>query len=392
MTLLHGVTVWTGNGDVLPDHEIVISDGRIAAVRPSAGHQGAPPGPATQEPVLDLAGAWVLPGLIDLHSHLTLHRSAPERNELHLRPVYAAVRAARENLEAGITTCRDVGGYQHSDIALRDAIADGDVTGPRLLVAGKPVASTGGHIHYFCREADGVAEVCKAVREQVKAGADLIKLMLTGGSANVNEQPRRLQLRPAEVRAAIEEAAAADRKVAAHAHTGEAIKLAAEAGAASVEHAALLDDVAITALLHTGCVLVPTQAVYRRLAENIDGWEPRKAESAKHLYDEKVTSLAKAIAAGVRLGVGTDSGRHFPHGAIVREMEELVVAGFTREQVLVAATFGNAETLGISDDIGSIEPGKRADLIVCDGDPRSDLRFLDPPRLVLKEGRMYKPT
>lgn len=341
--------------------------------------------------MLDLAGAWVLPGLIDLHSHLTLHRSAPERNELHLRPVYAAVRAARENLAAGVTTCRDVGGYQHSDIALRDAIADGDVPGPRLLVAGKPIASTGGHIYYFCREADGVAEVCKAVREQLKAGADLIKLMLTGGSANVDEQPRRLQLRPAEIQAAIEEASAAGRKVAAHAHTGEAIKLAAEAGAVSVEHAALLDDVAITALLDTGCVLVPTQAVYRRLADNIDGWDSRKAESAKLLYEEKVTSLAKAIGAGVRLGVGTDSGRHFPHGAIVQEMEELVAAGYTREQVIEAATCGNAETLGVTGEVGSIEPGKRADLVVCDGDPRSNLRLLEAPRLVVKEGRVYPP-
>jgi imidazolonepropionase-like amidohydrolase len=377
-------TVLDGTGHELPDHDVVIDGDVIVAVEPSSAQP-----PTDGDRLLDADGGFVMPGLIDAHSHLTLHTSAPERNEFHLDTPFLSARSARLNLAAGVTTCRDVGGHQHVDISLRDAVARGDIAGPRVLAAGRPIACTGGHIHYFCREADGVPEVRKAVREQIKAGADLIKIMLTGGSANVSEQPTRMQLQPDELTAAVDEAVGANRRVAVHAHTGRAIALAAGAGVHTVEHGALLDDEGIAALLDTGCALVPTQAVYRRMASNVDGWPQAKADNAARLYDRKIETLAKAIAAGVRIGVGTDSGRHFPHGGIVAEMRELVDAGMTVKRVLHAATAGNAELCGIGDRVGRVQNGMLADLLLLTDDPRLDLGVLQAPRRVVAAGRVY---
>lgn len=372
----------------LTGHDVVVNGGVIVAVEPAIPADRRSP----DEQRIEVDGAWVLPGLIDAHSHLTLHTAAPERDELHAAAPFLSARAARANLAAGVTTCRDVGGHQHVDIELRNAIARGDVDGPRILAAGKPIVCTGGHIYYFGREADGPDEIRKAVREQLKAGADLIKVMLTGGSADIGEQPERLQLRPHELAAAVEEARAADRRVAVHAHTGHAVALAAHAGATTVEHAALLDDDGIAALLDTGCALVPTQGVYARLAANADGWPQAKADAAAAMYERKVDTLAKAVAAGVRLGVGTDSGRHFPHGEIVTEMVALADAGMPIAQLLHAATAGNAELCGLANTTGRIAVGMAADALVVDHDPRTNLERLRRPKLVMASGRVHEPA
>lgn len=384
--IIRNCTVWTGTGRVLPGQDVTVTAGHIERIEEA---DGSPAAEHTEQ--VDFAGGWLLPGLTDLHSHLTLDRSAPEQNTLNLPSVFAAAQAAQETLAAGVTRCRDVGGHQHVDVALRNAIENGQVPGPRLQVAGKPIVATGGHIWYFGREADGPAEVTKAVREQVKAGADLIKVMLTGGSANVGERPDRMQLNSDELAAAADTAAEAGLPLAVHAHSGAAVRAAAEAGATTVEHGALLDDDGIEALLETGCALVPTQAVYRRLGDNVDGWDPRKAAAAAALFDTKQETLAKAIAAGVRIGVGTDSGRHFPHGQAVAEMVELVEAGMSTEDVLLAATRGNAELIGAPESAaGIVAEGQVADLVGVHGDPREDLRRLTRPALVVARGNLVR--
>jgi imidazolonepropionase-like amidohydrolase len=377
--LIKNATIFTGTVDVLTDCVITVEDQLITSIVPTAEHFG-------EDAAYDAAGMFVMPGLIDAHTHLTLHREAPERPEFHPATPFLSVRAAAEQLAAGVTTVRDVGGNCHVDIELRDAIDRGDVPGPRILAAGRPIAATGGHIHYFCHEADGPAEMQKAVRAEIKAGADLIKIMLTGGSANVDEQPSRLQLQPDEVIAAVTEAREASRPVAVHAHTSRAVRLAAQAGASSVEHGALLDDDGIEALLETGCVLVPTHAVYKSMAA--DDRHPEQAASVAKLLETKQLVLAKAIQAGARIGVGTDSGRHFPQGRIADEMQALVEAGMSVDAVLRAATSGNAQLLGIDLQTGTLEKGKRADILILGRDPRVDMSALKDIRRVYSAGQL----
>jgi imidazolonepropionase-like amidohydrolase len=200
-----------------------------------------------------------------------------------------------------------------------------------------------------------------------------------------------MQLQPDEIQAAVLEAREAGRRVAAHAHPARAIRVAAEAGVVSIEHGALLDDEAIEALVRCGTYLVPTQAVYQRIADNVDGWPAGKAEVAQGIMAEKVPTLRRAIQAGVKIGVGTDSGRHFPAGAIADEVLALAGAGLSPEQALLAATRGNAELLGLQDEVGTVEVGKRADLVLLGGDPLADLGHLKDVRLVVLNGRPLDP-
>lgn len=368
--------------EAVTGHDLLIEDGTVVAVEPTATAS-----PRENERRVSVDGGWVVPGLIDAHSHLTLHVEAPEVDAFYPPSPFLSARAAQQTLAGGVTTCRDLGGHQHVDLELRDAIERGDVPGPRILAAGKPIVATGGHIHYFGRPVDGPYEARKAVREQIGAGADLIKIMLTGGSANVDERPDAMQLRPDEIEALVTEAQAVDVPVAVHAHSSAAVVLAVGLGVTSVEHAALLDDDGIEALRNSDTVLVPTQAVYRRIADNVDGWGARIAENATRLYQSKIDSLARALRAGVRIGVGSDSGRHFPHGQILPELLALTEAGLDNTAALRAATVANADLLGLGGTVGVLHPGASADLLLATGDPRDDLRHLRSPSLVLARGR-----
>lgn len=367
---------------VVTDHDLLIDEGTVIAVEPTQA-----PVPREAEQVLTVDGGWIIPGLIDAHSHLTLHTQAPEADVLHPATPFLSAQAAQQTLAGGVTTCRDLGGHQNVDIELRNAIERGDVPGPRVLAAGKPIGATGGHIHYFCRPVDGPYEARKAVREQIMAGADVIKIMLTGGSANVDERPETMQLRQDEFDAAVTEAQAANVPVAVHAHSPAAVIQAVRAGVTSIEHAALLNEEAIEALLDSDTVLVPTQAVYRRIGENTDGWDVRIAQNAARLYQSKINSLAQAIQAGVTVGVGTDSGRHFPHGQVLPEMKALTEAGLDNTAALHAATATNAALLGLTGTVGVLHPGAAADLLLATGDPRDDLDHLYSPSLILARGK-----
>lgn len=382
--VISNATVFTGVGPLLRQTDVLVVDDRIAAIG-----RRLPLDPSAVN--LDGQGSFVTAGLIDVHTHLALVK-VPERAEPHPDTPFLAARGAREKLASGVTTVRDLGGINHVDLALRRAIARGDVPGPRMVAAGKVIAATGGHISYWAREADGATEVRRAVREQIKAGADVIKLMLSGGGANVGERPDLMQLQPDEIREAVMTATEGGRRVACHVHPSRGIRIAAEAGVVSVEHTLGLDDAAIEAVLKHSVWVVPTQAVYARIAANVDGWPEAKAELSRRILDAKTLTLQQAIASGVKIGVGSDSGRHFPHDEIAAEMLALEEAGMTREQVLLAATKGNAELIGMLPEIGTIEVGKRADLVLFRSDPMADLDAIRGVRYVIRGGVVFEPS
>ena len=383
--LIRNATVFTGTGDLFPRASVLVSDGRIAAVGPDVQ---APDG-ASQH---DASGQFMMAGFIDAHTHLAL-ASPLQRPDLQIETFYWAVHAARQKLATGVTTVRDIGGNSHADLALRDAIRRGQVPGPRMVAAGKFVVATGGHGHYWGRVADGPDEVRKAVREQVKAGADFIKLMLSGGAANVGERPtEHMQFQPEEIKVAVLEATEAGRRVAAHAHPRKAVRAAAELGIWSIEHATGMDDAAIEAILKNDVWVVPTQAVYRRIASNVDGHPAEVALIAQRVWEQKLPYLERAVEAGVKIGVGTDCCPYFPFDDFVSELVELQEVGMTAEQALLAATRGNASLMGLEAEIGTIEPGKMADLVLLGGNPLESMQHARDVRKVIQGGVMFDPS
>ena len=341
---------------------------------------------------IDLAGNYVLPGLWDAHAHLSMVFPQPA---LHLTPHHelAADRtvrcghAAMQALDYGVTSVRVVGESDYVDIAWKKAFASGLFTGPRLFTCGRPLIATGGHgwHHGVSIEVDGVAEVRKAAREQLKRGADQIKLMVTGGVASSTETMHEPQMTMDEIRAAVEVAAFKGRKVCAHVGGPDGAKMAAKAGVASIEHGYLLDDEAIDLMLEHGTMLVPTLAVTQDmdfvLANNAE-FAIKKiiAAAPGHLL-----SFQKALAAGVKIATGEDMPVPFAE-RVIPEIETMVTAGMTPMQAIIASTRNAAELCGVADTVGTIEVGKLADLIVLNADPLADISNLRQLNLVFKEG------
>ncbi|MBX3578913.1 MAG: amidohydrolase family protein [Rhizobiaceae bacterium] len=377
-------TVFDGRSTTGPS-DIVIVDGLISDVRANAASS------YRDARVIDADGAFVMPGFIDAHTHLAL-APVPERKGDHPSAFFTAVRQARIKLASGVTTVRDVGGINHIDIELKKAIRRGDVFGPRMLTAGRFLAPTGGHVHYFSEEVDGADNVRRAAREQLKAGADLIKIMVSGGASNLSEPPERLYMREDEIAAAVYEAHAAGRKVAAHVHPARGIALCARQGVNTIEHGAWIDDEAIDAMLAAGTSLIPTHAVYHYMANASDPRYAELAPVAHAITIEKSERLRHAIDRGIRIGVGTDCGRHFPYDAYVDELQQLCRVGMSEEDVLRAATAVNAEILGIGDKVGTLEPGKAGDAIVIDGNPLDDISHAGKVRTVIQGGVVLEPA
>jgi imidazolonepropionase-like amidohydrolase len=337
-------------------------------------------------PAVDASGKTIIPGLINLHSHLTFFPGAPSASDHEVS--FSAASNAYRAMRAGITTVRDVGGVRHADIRLRDAIAAGLVPGPRLLVSGMFICITGGHSHHYAREADGVDGVRRAVREQVKAGADLIKFMGSGGVADATEDPEQVQFTFDELQQGVDEAHRLGRKVAVHAHPTAAIRSAILAGADFIEHATFLDEPTIELLLEREVIIVPTLCVYERIAN--DEARPRSLrDHAKRILDEKLGRFSLAAQAGVRWGVGLDNGTFYPPDDIAAELELIVAAGVPPSEAMRAATDGNARLLGLEDEVGSVSEGKRADLVLLDDDPTKNLGAVRSPRLVIKDGKPF---
>jgi imidazolonepropionase-like amidohydrolase len=350
--------------------------------------------------VIDLAGAYVTPGLMNMHVHLGL--SLPGAAGLALAsetlPQLTLRMAgnARAALHAGITTVRLVGERGYTDFALRAAIGRGEVEGPRIFTAGHSIACTGGHGTGSGRavEADGAAEFRRAVRTQIKQGADLIKLMLTGGVAGEHEGMDTPQLGEEELRAVMEVAHQWGRKVTAHAGPAESIRQAIEAGLDGVEHGYGLDESVVALMLERGTWYVPTISVTRcgEYFERI-GVPAWMAERSLSSGPTHWRSLQLAIEGGVKIALGTDMIPAEPFEgtvATVRELEHMVDAGMSPLRALQAATARPAEMLGVSAELGTVEPGKLADLLAVGSDPAQSASAFRDVLFVMKDGRVVR--
>lgn len=403
--LLRGGRLIDGSGAAPQDDvDILVEDDRIVAV----GVRLQPPPDAR---VLELAGRTVLPGFIDAHVHLTLEPAVSYaesvRRDVQESGADRALRGAANawrTLFAGFTTVRNVGGSE-ADRALRDAILRGSVPGPRLLVANHEIGITGGHcdethglqialeerhLAYERGVADGADEVRKAVRYQIKQGADLIKVCATGGVMSRGDDAGAAQMTFDELRVAVEEANRAGRRVAAHAHGREGIADAVRAGVHSIEHGSTLDPEILGMMKARGTVLVPTLYVASFAeAQGHAGALPRPAaEKAKAIAPRLRESFRAAHREGVAIALGSDAGV-FPHGQNAKEFAALVEQGMAPMEAILAGTREAAKLLGLA-QVGRIAPGFLADLVVVEDDPLADIRALQAPVLVVKGGVVYR--
>ena len=401
-TLLWNARVIDGRGGPpIERAAISIVDGRIATVDPKAS--GVVPVDA-----VDLAGLTVLPGLIDAHAHVSSdterspgfelpelkHGADPRPADLRY---FVLANMARAFLRAGITTVRDVGSYDNEAIVLRRAIELGLVDGPRLLSCGRILTATSPGARIFgtmYREADGPWEMRKAVREQIRDGADFVKIMATGARSVEREDPEPAQMTLEEVVAVVEEAHRLGYRVAAHAEGLAGARNAIEAGCDTVEHGLSLhrEPALLDAMAERSIVLVPTLSTFHDLAERFAAdFAPRLVEQAKRQAEEAARTLDAAATAGVILAMGYDSG---PPGASANELVRMADAGLGVAAAIRAATAGSACALGLT-DVGTIEPSRVADLLVIDGDPLADPSVLLEPdrvRLVVQAGRVVAGT
>jgi imidazolonepropionase-like amidohydrolase len=392
-----GHLIDTDAGRVLEGQSILVTDGVIAAV----GAQLPLPSGAR---LIDLSDYWVLPGLIDAHTHLTIdsHNQDPLAELQHTAAERAvgALPNARAVLLAGFTTVRDLGSYRALvDVALRDAINRGDVVGPRMFVAGAYVTISGGAgaVTGFAPDVTlpwdlryGIANSPDEVRERVRALAgqrvDVIKMLATGAVLTHNSNPTGREATPQELSAGVEEARNFGLRVAVHAHGAEGIKAAIRAGAASIEHGTLMDDEGRMLMKQHGTYLVPTLEVRECVGAN---YAPEFVAKAEQIMSAQLANFRKAVNAGVKIGFGTDIGV-CPFGHNAREFSLMVANGMTPMQALQAATVADAQLLGMADKLGSIKPGKLADLIAVRADPLADVRVLEDVHFVMKQGAIYK--
>jgi imidazolonepropionase-like amidohydrolase len=354
--------------------------------------------------IIDLSKETVLPGLIDVHTHLTFDAGGGGLRGLANsipRQALTGAKNARITLLAGFTTVRNVGAEQFSDVALRDAINDGDVIGPRMQVSGPMISITGGHgdnnllpFEYHATGegvADGPDQIRHMVRENIKYGADLIKFAASGGTMSKGDNPLLESYSPEEMQVLVSEAHRQGRKVATHAHSALSIKDAVRAGVDSVEHGIFLDDEGIALMKEHGTYLVPTSFPLFWYTDNMEKMHlPKYTEDKiKMILPAAKVSMANAFKSGVKVALGTDAGV-YPHGLNAGEYWSMVKLGLTPVQALQAGSINAADLMGWSDRVGTIEPGKFADIVAVNGDPLSDITLLQHVSFVMKGGIVYK--
>jgi imidazolonepropionase-like amidohydrolase len=388
-------------GQYVNEPGILVDGDKIKAVGSFAAlHAQAP-----KAEVIDLKAATVLPGLIDCHTHLTFDPYHLGYNMLAIsipRQTLYGAEYARATLLAGFTTVRNVGAMGFTDVALRDAINDGGVVGPRILASGPALTITGGHGDnnllpwewHANRDgvADGIDAVTKKVRENIKYGADLIKIMATGGVLSKGDDPRASQYTLEEMKAIVAEAHRLGRKVAAHAHGAEGIRWAAEAGVDSIEHGSYLDQPAFEVMKRKGTYLCPTLYLTDWMNENMDriGATDFQKTKMRAIIPALRGNVKKAFDGGVKIALGTDAAV-YPHGLNARELTFYVrQMGLTPARAIQTATVNAADLLGWPDRVGSIQPGAYADLIAVAGDPLADITELERVGFVMKGGEVYK--
>jgi imidazolonepropionase-like amidohydrolase len=393
-----GRLIDTKTGAVTNNAFVLIEGDKITAVGPDVTV------PAEVE-VIDLKDKTVLPGLIDCHTHMTSQPGNYYEDIFRKSPIDVAVIAhvyARRTLEAGFTTVRDVGAGEFIDVALRNAINRGDVVGPRMQVATLTVGATGGHgdtngfspylkFGGFSGLADGVDEIRKLIRLEVKYGADLIKMIATAGVLSEEESVGAPQFSQEEMNVIVEEAKMWGKRVAAHAHGAEGIKRAVRAGVTSIEHGSLIDDEGIKMMKERGTYLVAD--IYNDdyiLAEFAKlGYPEKIIEKERMVGRTQRENFQKAAKAGVKLAFGTDAGV-YPHGWNAKQFAHMIKWGLTPTQAIQTATVNAADLLGWNDKVGVIAPGAFADIIAVDGDPLKDVTELERVKFVMKGGMVYK--
>ncbi|MCB1605528.1 MAG: amidohydrolase family protein [Xanthomonadales bacterium] len=387
---------------------LLIVDGKVSQIR-----DGYLEGAAFDQPdatVIDLRDAFVLPGLIDSHVHLSGDKGGVERalaavEDSVADTAYEAAVNARKTIDAGFTTVRNLGDRDGVIRALRDAVAEGKVVGPRILTANTMISASSGHgdptlgyreeLHAGLDRqgnvCDGAADCRRAVRQQIAKGADVIKMGITGGVNSRISAGLGAQMFEDEARAVVETARLYGRKVAVHAHGADGINLALRLGVDSIEHGTLLDDESLRLFAQSGTYYVPTLSTVNgykeRLAANPDAYSGAVLEKIRWRIDITGKALLRAVPAGVKIAFGTDAGVS-KHGRNADEFELMVKYGMTPATAIHAATINAAELLGMSDQIGSLEPGKWADLIAVKGDPLRDVTVLKQMRLVMKGGQV----
>lgn len=398
-TEIRGGRVLDGTGAApLADGSVIVEDGRIAAAGKAASERAEADGSR----VVDARGGTILPGFFDLHVHLC-HTLADsdiwgwpmghwlDDREQTLNGVLQGQRA----VDAGLTTVRDTGEASPGVFSLRALWSKNILRGPRALACGRAVCETGGHGYRTGREADGVDEVRKATREQIKVGADWIKVAATGGARGPVEKITSTQLDEDEMRMVVHEAAKVGMKVCAHAHAADGIKNALRAGIKTIEHGVLLDDEAVALMVENDAYLVATLSVYRALSERgaAKGAEDYAQEKAREVMVHHSTSLRRALDGGVKIAFGTDAGGPYhPIGktSVVEELEMMREAGMSPMQTIESLTRVSAEALGLDDRLGTLQAGKLADVVIVDGDPLKDVSAIGRVKFVMKEGVVLK--
>jgi imidazolonepropionase-like amidohydrolase len=371
---------------------------------------------ASDAQVIDLGDATLAPGFMDAHTHLTLDYSGDYNlrrlKELDLNVSEQAIIAtahARATVEAGFTTVRDlgsrfVGSREFVDVALRNSINKGVIVGPRMLVATKGIGATGGHFDptsgfrdfLFGREpdytdgiADGPDEIRKAVRFEVKNGADVIKAAVSGGVLSLADEVDTPQLTPAEMAALVDESHRLRKKVAVHCHGDQAAHEAIEAGVDSIEHGSFMKPETLTMMKRKGTFLTPTLMATEWIMSKIDNYPPALQAKAKAAAAARSDMFRNAVKIGVKISFGTDAAV-FPHGQNAKEFKVMVDLGMTPIDALKCATANDAELLGIGQKVGTLEKGKLADVIAMPGDPTSDITATERVLFVMKEGKIIR--
>lgn len=388
-------TVIVGDGRAL-EHATVIVDGERITRVTEDGHVRLP----KDAERISLDGGTLLPGFIDCHVHLCLDGSPdPWDGSLSESPTIIALKAAefaRRTVMSGITFVRDMGGIHGIDLGLKQAINSEMIPGPRMLVSGSLICMTGGHGWQVGREADGVDAVRKAAREQIKAGADIVKLMATGGVLTSGVEPGSEQLTEAELGAGVEEALKAGKKTAAHAMGTNGILNALRAGIESIEHGAYLSEEAIDIMLKKDVAFVPTISALNNIeTKGVEAGIPAFAvDKSLKIKPFHLESLRLARETGVLVGMGTDAGTPFNiHGCNLGEARLLVESGFSPMEAIEAGTGIAARVLGAEKSLGTIEEGKLADLVIVKGNPLDDVNLLAEETavcLVMVGGKVVK--
>ena len=373
------------NEKIIRNIDLSFEDGRINDIGNLSG----------KEENYTYEDCYIIPGLIDCHTHIFMAGMADTIGSMNSMTttdfIVTAISSLEKHLKSGVTTIRDVGGVNYYDLEMKKQLDNGNILGPDLFAAGKIVTMTGGHGHFLGREADGQTEVRKAVREQLKAGADLIKVISSGGVLTPGVDVNAYQFNVDELTAAVEEAHKAGKKICTHCHSTQGIKNSVMAGIDSVEHATLLDEEGAKMMAETQTYMVPTlSAVENIVKKGTEGGIPEYAvKKGRAVYKRHLESFKMAMAYDIPLAMGTDAGTPLNyHGESPREILLMIDHGMSVMEALKTSTINGADLIGIEETHGSIEVGKYADCVVYKENPLEMVETILNPLQVIKKGKM----